>query len=377
MKTIAFFSAYYLPHTGGVERYEYNLAKQLANKNIRVIIVTTKYDNSLESIENTEYAKIYRLPIYSIFSGRYPILKKNKEYKELINQLKTEKIDYCILNTRFWLTTLIGAKFAKQQNIPRCVIEHGSSHFTVYNKFLDFFGERYEHILTNKVKKYVTDFYGVSQACCKWLEHFNIKAKGVLTNAIDISEYEKHKNDINKSSNNIQILYAGRLIKDKGVLLLVQAFEELKKKYNSITLNLAGDGALYEELKNNESINLLGRLERVSMMKQYAKTDVFVSPSCFPEGLPTTILEAGLMKCAVIATNMGGTAEVVEHEKQGLICEANVEDISKKLEELIKNQDMRRNYAENLHEKIVSKYSWGTTVGEILKIIEEGRRICQ
>lgn len=159
VKTIAFFSGYYLPHTGGVERYVYNIATRLQKQGIRVIIVTTKHNKQLPSIEQTEDAKIYRLPIYQLFSARYPIIKKNKEYRNLIKQLKNEKIEYCILNARFWLTSLVGAKFSKQQQIPNCLVEHGSSHFTVYNKILDFFGEKYEHWLTNQIKKYVTDFY--------------------------------------------------------------------------------------------------------------------------------------------------------------------------------------------------------------------------
>lgn len=368
MKTVAFFSGYFLPHTGGVERYEYNLAKQLKKHGVRVIIVTTNYEEGLKEVEENEYAKIYRLPIYKLFSKRYPIIKKNKKYNELIKKLKEEKIDYCILNTRFWLTSLVGAKFANDLNIPRCLIEHGSSHFTVYNKVLDFFGEKYEHVLTNEIKKYVKDFYGVSKACCKWLEHFNIEAKGVLSNAIDISEY---KEVVKNNKDTIRILYAGRLIKDKGVLILVQAYEELTKKYPNIILTLAGDGELYEDLSKKSNIEVLGKLNHEDMMEMYLQSDIFVSPSKFPEGLPTTILEAGLMKCAVIATNMGGTAEIIEDNKTGFICKPEVFDIIEKLELLLKNEKLRKDISENLHTEVINRFSWENTTKNMLKIIEE------
>ena len=83
MKKIAIFAGYYLPHTGGVERYVCNLAKELNKQNNEIIIVTTKYEESLKEIEDLDYAKIYRFPIYSLFSSRYPILKENKEYRKL------------------------------------------------------------------------------------------------------------------------------------------------------------------------------------------------------------------------------------------------------------------------------------------------------
>lgn len=159
MKTIAFFSGYFLPHTGGIERYEDNLAKKLFRQNIKVVIITTKYQKELKDIEDFGYAIVYRIPIYKIFSSRYPIIKKNKKYKEMMKLLEKENIDYCILNTRFQLTSLVGAKFAKKQNIPMCIIEHGTSHFTVYNPLLDFFGHIYEHLLTNHMKRYVNQFY--------------------------------------------------------------------------------------------------------------------------------------------------------------------------------------------------------------------------
>ena len=78
MQTIAIFSGYYLPHLGGVERYTYNLAKKLKNMGYKIIIVTSRYDENLKEIEDTEYAKIFRLPTYKIVSSRYPINKQNK-----------------------------------------------------------------------------------------------------------------------------------------------------------------------------------------------------------------------------------------------------------------------------------------------------------
>lgn len=369
MKTVAFFSGYFLPHTGGVERYTYNLAKRLKQHGIRVIIVTTKYVEELKEIEDLGYAIVYRLPIYKVFSSRYPIIKKNRKYQEMMEKLQNENIDFCMLNTRFQLTSLVGAKFAKKHQIPMCLIEHGTSHFTVYHKILDFFGHMYEHLLTHHMKRYVKEFYGVSKACCKWLEHYKIKAKGVLYNAIDEKEYDLYQEQVKKNNNKIRILFAGRLIKDKGILLLVEAYQNLQKKYTNIELTIVGDGPLYNELKEDKQLSLLGKLEHEEMMKQYAKADIFINPS-YSEGLPTTVLEAGLMKCAVVATNVGGTSELIEDGKQGLLCKPEVFDITEKLEVLIKDETLRKTLGENLHKKIKEQFSWERTTKQILDIIE-------
>ena len=367
MKTIALFSVYFLPHIGGIERYQYYLAKHLYN-DVKIIIVTTKYDNNLKDVEDFEYGKIYRLPIYSIFSKRYPIIKKNKLYRKLMKMIKNENIDLCILNTRFQLTSLIGAKFAKKNGIANFLIEHGTSHFTVYNKVLDFLGHIYEHLLTDYIKRYVKDFYGVSKACSNWLKHYNIKSKGVLRNAIEISEYETFKAIKDYEKKKISILFAGRLLKDKGILLLIESYEKIISKYNNIELLIAGEGPLYEEIEKHKEIILLGKLNHDELMKKYAETDIFINPS-YSEGMPTTILEAGLMKCAVIATNVGGTPEIIEDRKDGLLCKTEVSDITLKLEELINDENLRNYLSENLHRKVKENFSWEKTANDILKII--------
>ena len=175
MKTVVIFSAYVLPHLGGIERYVANLSKQFNKKNIKTIIVTTNYNNApVEEI--IDGITILRIPIFNIFKNRYPIPKYNKEEKQIISKLDKNKIDAIIVNTRFHLTSHIGAKYGKKNNIPVYLIEHGSNYITLNNKFIDFFANIYEKFLTKKIKNKITGFYGVSNACCSWLKTFNIQA---------------------------------------------------------------------------------------------------------------------------------------------------------------------------------------------------------
>lgn len=374
MKTIAIFSGYYLPHLGGVERYTYNLAKNLKKLGYNIIIVTSKYKKDLQEIEKTEYAKIYRLPTYNIFKERYPINKKNKKFKMLFEHIKNEKIDYAIVQTRFWVTSYYASKFVAENKIPSCLIEHGSTHFTVNNKVLDKFGEIYEHFLTNRIKKNIKDYYGVSKKCTEWLKHFNIEAKGVFYNSIDTSEGEKYKNYINKPKEKIVITYVGRIIEEKGVLKLINAFKQLEKQYFNIELNLAGSGPLLskiiEDNKNEKNINILGKLSHEEVLKLLGKTTIFINPSAFPEGLPTSILEAGMMKCAVIATPMGGTKEIIQNDDIGYICGFETEDIVNTIDKMLNNGEKILKMSNNINDIVLQKFSWNGTAKKIAKVIE-------
>lgn len=373
MKTIAIFSGYYLPHLGGVERYTYNLSKKLKEMGYKIIIVTSRYDEQLKEVEETEYAKIFRLPTYKIVAGRYPINKQNKRCKELLQMVANEKVNSVIIQTRFWTTSYIGSKFVAKNKLPACLIEHGSTHFTVNNKFLDFFGEMYEHALTNSVKRRVKDYYGVSKKCTEWLKHFKIDAKGVFYNSVDTDEIEKYQKYIDKSDEKIVITYTGRMIEEKGVLRLIEAFKKLSEKYNNLELNLAGEGPILDKIKQEnkdiKNINILGKISHEEVIKLLGRTSIFVNPSYFSEGLPTTILEAGMMECAVVATPMGGTTEIITNKDIGYICGFKTDEISEKIEKLIINREEIKRLGQNIKEKVKNEFSWNTTAKKIAETI--------
>ena len=372
-KTIAFFNGFYIPHLGGVERYTSKVV-EILKKKYNIIIVTTN-DSNYKSKEIIDDIKVYRLPVYSLCKNRYPFLHKNSEYKELLEDLNKEKIDYIICNTRYYQTSILGSKVSKDKKCPLYVIDHSSNHISVGNKIFDFFGSIYEHHLTKKIKRYNPKFYGVSKRCNKWLKHFDIKASGVFYNAIDDKVYNEFYHEVN-NGDTIVLSYIGRIIKEKGVLNLLEAFSELRKKYSNIELHIAGDGPLLEKIKNeytDSHIHFLGKLNYEEVMNLCVKTDIFVHPSMYPEGLPTSILEAGVMKCAVVATDRGGTKEVINNSNVGLIVKENVEDLVKKLDFLLSNYDEMNKLKENIHNRIIHNFTWKQTAKAIEKELENER----
>jgi len=340
------------------------------------IVIVTSNEANLPNIEQKEEYKIYRLPIRNLFKHRYPIPYKNNEYKYLLEQVEKEKGDYVIVNTRFHLTSLIGLKLAKRLNIPSLLIEHGSNHFTVNNKVLDFFGEIYEHVLTRKIKKYTNRFYGVSERCNNWLKHFSIKASGVFYNSIDAFAYDdfKDKKYSKDFKGKIVITFVGRIIREKGVVMLLDAFKDLRKKYKNIVLVIGGDGPILNQLKEDyklDDVYFEGRITYQEVMSLFNVTDIFVHPSMFPEGLPSVILEAGLMKSAIVATDRGGTIEVINDDKYGLICEENINSLKEKLETLLKDPEMIKKLKNNIHDRVKNNFTWEATAKVVKKELEE------
>ncbi len=371
-KNIAIFTGYYLPHLGGVEQYTYSLANELINQGNKVCVISSNYDN-LESYEKDKIT-LYRLPVYNIFKNRYPIFKKDINYKLLLEKLEKENIDYVICNTRFYLTSFIAYKFAQKKNIPIICIEHGSSHLSVNNKILDFFGSIYEHFETFLLKRKINDYYGVSKKCNDWLKHFKINAKGIFYNSIDEKLYNQFKNTrfSLKLDNKTVLCYAGRVIKEKGLYNLLEAFSILEKKYNNIALVVAGDGKDLADLREkyqSKNIYYLGKIAHDEVMKLFNSSDIFINSSMYPEGLPTTILEAGLMKNVILATNRGGTKEVID-DQTGIIIEENVESIVNNIKKILDDKKLMLYYKNSIHKKVIDNFTWHKTALKVLKAFE-------
>src|SRR5699024_9296629 len=108
-------------------------------KGYNIIVVTTQHEEYLKEEEVVDGIKVYRLPIRSVWKNRYPFLKKNKEYRRTLEKIKSENIDYYVVNTRFYMTSILGANLASENGKEAMIIEHGTTYLTLNNPVVDFF----------------------------------------------------------------------------------------------------------------------------------------------------------------------------------------------------------------------------------------------
>lgn len=168
--------------------------------------------------------------------------------------------------------------------------------------------------------------------------------------------------------NTVKKLFIGRIISEKGIVNLLKAFKIVEKHFDNIELTVAGDGPILKELKDKYSsnkIHYLGKLPHNEIMKLCSASDILVYPSMYPEGLPTSILEAGLMKYAVLATDRGVTKEVIPNDDYGFIVEENAEDLADKLNLVISDKELREKMKNNIDENVIHNFTWVHTVETI------------
>jgi glycosyltransferase involved in cell wall biosynthesis len=151
------------------------------------------------------------------------------------------------------------------------------------------------------------------------------------------------------NSNNVTLLFCGRVGQRKGTFDLIRAFANLPdEQKNSTKLIIAGDGdieqgrKLVENLNLTEHITFLGWINSDQRDKLLAKADVFILPS-YNEGLPLAILEAMSWGLPVISTPVGGIPELVVPEQNGLLVNpGDIEQLSEAMQLLIENGTLRR-----------------------------------
>ncbi|MGN0520841.1 MAG: glycosyltransferase family 4 protein, partial [Candidatus Fimenecus sp.] len=121
-KHFCFFSALYVPHPGGVERYTLNLAKELLKNGHRVTVVTCNTEGTADYAVSEEGIAVFSFPCFPLMGGRLPLPKQNGTFRNLMRQLYTCDFDAVVINTRFYFHSLIGARFAKKRGLPSLVI---------------------------------------------------------------------------------------------------------------------------------------------------------------------------------------------------------------------------------------------------------------
>ena len=381
-KWYCFFSAQYLPTMGGVERYTYNLARRLTAKGNRVTVVTSAVQG-LPEHEVSKGIEIYRLNSFGFLNGRFPVLKPGPAFSRQSKELrKALRPDFVIVQTRFYLLSLYGVRFAKRCHAPCIVLDHSTDHLTFGNPLINKAGEWYEHFLTSRIKRSCKSFHGVSKACNEWLKHFHIKAASPVYNAIDLDEIdgllrrpaEDYRKLCGLPEDALVVSFAGRLVAEKGVLPLIEAVTRAREGCEKLHLLIVGTGPLEEEVRSRENgfIHFLGRFDFPQVVALLRQSDVFCLPTEYAEGFPTTILEAAACRCFTIATDRGGSKELIQDETYGIILpDSDVGRLAGALGRALSDPDYRQSAAEKARRCLEENFTWNIISDRVISLAEE------
>jgi glycosyltransferase involved in cell wall biosynthesis len=255
--------------------------------------------------------------------------------KQLAAFFTKNNIDTVVFNSPKDLK--LGGKSAKKAGIKNIVYRRGIA-VEVKNKPLNI----------KLFKEVVTHFIFNSKATRELLiKNFDFilkeKKTAVIYNAID---FPKEVTQFKNKNNTIVIGNAGRLVEQKGQHFLIDIANHLKSKELNFKIKIAGDGPLFNDLKERvfkesleDHIELLGFVKDVGSFM--SGIDIFVSTALW-EGFGFVLAEAMVAKKPVIAFDLSSNPELVLQGKNGYLIPVNdTVQFADSLAELIQNKDKR------------------------------------
>lgn len=217
-----------------------------------------------------------------------------------------------------------------------------------------------------------------------------IKCRTIF-NGVDVNHFCPKNKDSQIKANIIkQLVFVGRISPEKGVHVLLEAFNKVILHYPNVQLKIIGpeNAILPWEMMNREDPNVLkltpfykenyssqlrkiisanaansvffvGTVENFKLIEYYEQSDIFIFPSVWNEPFGIPIIEAMAMELPVIATNSGAFPELVEQGKTGLLVERSDADaLAEAILCLLEDENLSKAMGKAGRQRAVEKFSW-------------------
>lgn len=282
-----------------------------------------------------------------------------------------------IVHSHLWPAARIASLASRGLGILHVVHCHGQEPWLAnsprrrfYARFL-FQGKNTTYIAVSEaVRRYVS-------VSLPWIPRDRLR---IVHNGADLTSFplqDRAQPRCDLESSQITVGSAGRFIPRKGHCHLLHAVAKLQKEGISIKLIIAGDGPLRSEyyamcdaLKISDTVEFPGVLE--DMAQFYSSLDIFVFPSTHDEGLPLAVLEAMALGLPVVATDVAGTAEVINSGAEGFIVPPfDAEAIVAAIRRLAQNLELRCAIGQAAKEKIRRHFTSRITAAKVREIYKQ------
>jgi glycosyltransferase involved in cell wall biosynthesis len=332
------------------------------------------------------FGKEQGLKTYHIeFTRQITLLKDLKALCRLYNYIKNEKPD--IVHTHTPKAGLIGMLAAWLAKVPYRL------HTVAGMPLMETTGLKRQILnITEKITyKCATKVYPNSVGLKTFIENQSFchpdKLKiiaGGSSNGIDTSFFSRenvsiaHQKQLQSAlgikQNDVVFCFVGRLVKDKGINELVNAFIGLNSSYKDTKLLLVGpyeteldplNENIEYTIKTNPAIIETGFQDDV---RPYLSiSNIFVFPS-YREGFPNAVLQAGAMNLPCVVTDINGCNEIITNNVNGIIIPPkNMQELQDAMIDLYIDENKRQKLSSVAREKITSRYDQSYVWHELLK----------
>jgi glycosyltransferase involved in cell wall biosynthesis len=369
---------YYPPHIGGVESFASQLNDAVARDSSvsSILVLTARYPVDSPSEERAGKVTILRYPaVEPIANFPVPAFWK-RSYWEIVGRAKQHRPSIVFSHTRFFVSSLVAYRVSRSLKKRWIHIEHGSDFVQSSNMMVAGISRLYDQVFGRFVLKNADAVVAISQAVARFVFLLSKRESAVIYRGVDQRLIQTAPPDSKVRSlhpGKILVTYIGRLIEGKGLLDLIDAINLLEN--SSVVVLIVGAGPQEGELKSVVSqaglarqVKFLGAKSPIEALGALKASDIFVNPS-YTEGLPTTVIEAALCQKPIIATDVGGTNEIIRNNITGLlVAPRQPNDLAEALRRLIDDSSLRKNMGTKAAAEARKKFDWKKSAQEFLSL---------
>src|SRR5699024_8054417 len=193
---------------------------------------------------------------------------------------------------------------------------------------------------------------------------------------IDQNNIRNIRKQHNIQDTDIVVSFVGRLVKEKGIIDLLNSYKYINSNVKFIIIGSLPDGErdneaikIVNSFKDNKNIIFTGQISNIN--EYLYISDIYCLPS-YREGMPRSIIEAMAMKNAVIATNIRGSREEVLHNLSGYLVETNSsKEIAFYIDKLSKDKELMEAFKEYGYKKATKFYNEKDVVAKQIDVMKK------
>jgi len=372
---------------GGIARHCEGLAKALVNQKHDVHLITLDFPGSPD-YEEIDGVKVYRT---STELGHPNFLTWVLMFNHFLSKRMadiTKKVDFDVMHVHDWLAAFSGISFKHYIKKPMVLTVHSTEVGRAQGLHSpdSFSINGIEWWSTYEANRVIVCSQSMKKEICN---HFNIPEKkvDVIPNAIDIEKYQTSidrglvRQRYGVGWGEKLVLCVGRLVSQKGIEYFIRAIPQIARHFPEAKYIIVGEGWSRDSLEaearasgHATKIRFTGFASDQEVINLMTSADVLVVPSIY-EPFGIVALEGMATGVPVVASQVDGLAEIIEHDRTGIfVFPKNPESIAWGIERILSDYDHAKWMTENAKEKLHKAYSWEAvamkTVEVYKKVIE-------
>lgn len=370
---------------GGANRYMTNFATMLSKKKRNVTVFCPAIDDNKYNEEDYNFNVIrYKNNVSGKISKMINFIKGSNFISRKFEMQVLKGKKNVVINSHFALNAWPLLRLIRKKNIPLITHFHGPWALESLIEYPDSLYMKLRARIAMYIEKKVYEqskyIITLSEAFKNiLLEHYNISSEKIIIipgateindNVAKLSKQEAKKL-LNLNENDIHIITVRRLVNRMGLEEFIQASNLVENK--NVKFIIGGKGPLENKLKEihkkcDSDVIFKGFIPDEELPILYRAADLYVLPTKNLEGFGLVTIEALSYGTPVIATNVGGSKEILEKIMPHFLINCDINEIANKINDFLKN-NLEIPNEKNLSDFVKKNYSWDNVIENFEKLI--------